>query len=467
MTSQTILQAPPEHSNITPPLTSENIKRLYAKIAIPMAFAMVISGMYNMVDAYFIAKYIGVDAFAAVSAVFPFQMLVIALGAFISNGASILVSQYWGAQKNHQAQSVINNAFTLVLLVSIVLSILVVSSTSQMLRAIGLSDQLLTDASAYFIPITLSAVLVLSLSLITDLLRAQTNMQALLLIILLGAVSNALLDFLFIVVFNMGISGAASATILCQFVGSVLGLKLLSSPNSLFKIAKLKISLDFEIISRFLSLGLPVFMSYLGASIVMLVVNTNIARSTLGDSEQLLAAYGIISRINIFIILPLIAISQASQTIIAHNFGAKHVLRVKKAGIAGALIATCYLSLMTLCLYLLPRQIITLFTQQESLIEQAQTIAGIMFLLLPLSGISTISVAYFQATGKAKLALLLSTAQIYLFLLPGILLIGAKLELHNIWYAFPLTHCLSLLLAVSLLWTQQCKLKLQNLSYLN
>lgn len=467
MTSQAIDQGLPELSNNTQPLETESITRLYAKIAIPMAFGMVLSGLYNIIDAYFIAKFIGADAFAAVSAVFPLQMLIIAIGALISNGVSIVISQYWGAQKYDEAHKVLNNAFTLILLIAIVLAILIFCCTSQILNGISPTELLFTNAKAYFVPITLGAIFVLSLSLICDLLRAQTNMQGLFLIILLGALANVLLDYLFIVIGDMGVSGAAFATLLGQLMGIILGLKLLSSGKPSLQISTLRLTLNIDVIMRFLSLGLPVFVSYLGASIIMLLINSSIAHRALIDTEQLIAAYGIISRINIFLILPLIAISYASQTIMAHNFGANNAKRVKKAAITGGVVATCYLSVMTLCLYLLPRQIIDLFSQQESLISQTQSIAGIMFLMLPLSGVSAICIAFFQATGRAKLALTLSIAQIYLFLLPSILFILTQYELGKIWYAFPLSHCLSIVLTVTLLWTQKRTLKLAHMSYQN
>jgi putative MATE family efflux protein len=380
------------------------------------------------------------------------QMLVIALGALIGNGLSIIVSQYWGAKKDNQVQDVLNNAFTLILLIAIVLAVLVFSSGTEILSGMGLDSLLLADAKSYFVPITLGAIFVLSLSSICDLLRAQTNMQGLLLIIVLGAIANVLLDYLFIVVANLGISGAAYATLLGQLMGVIIGVRLLKGHKHGLDLTKLRINFNIGVIRKFVSLGLPVFISYLGASIVMLVVNMSIATSGLINKQDLLAAYGIVSRINIFIILPLIAISSASQTIIAYNFGAKNTTRLNQATMIGVAIATCYLSIMALCIYLLPKQIIGVFSQQESLFQQTQTIASVMFLMLPFSGTNAICVAYFQAIGKAKYALTLSIAQVYIFLVPGILLIHKIFDLSKIWYAYPLTHSLSFLLAVSLLW---------------
>ncbi len=465
MTSQALGRELPEPSNTKHALETESITRLYAKVAIPIAFGMVLNGLYNIIDAYFIAKFVGAEAFAAVTAVFPFQMFFIALGAFIGNGVSILVSQYRGAKKRAEANTVIHNAFTLIVIIAIILAILIVCCASQLLGAIGLTDLLLADAKAYIFPITLGAILILSLSLISDLLRALTNMRGLFLIMLSGAIGNVLLDYLLIVAGGMGVRGAAFATLLAQLAGVVLGVNLLRADKFFLDISRLRFTLSMNVLRRFLSLGLPVFISYLGASIIMLVISTSIAHRALVDTEQLIAAYGIISRIHIFLILPLFAISYASQTIIAHNFGASNGIRVKKAAITGVVIATCYLSVMTLCLYLLPRQIIGLFSQEESLITQTQSIAKIMFLLLPLSGISALCVAYFQATGKARLAMILSTAQVYVFLLPMLLFIVAKFELNDIWYAYPITQCLSIMLAATLLWTQKRKRGLHNLSY--
>jgi len=179
---------------------------------------------------------------------------------------------------------------------------------------------------------------------------------------------------------------------------------------------------------------------------VMMIINVSIAQHVNDSKEVLIAAYGMIGRINIFMILPLIAISQAVQTIIAHNYGANRLERVHKTAIAGLLISTSYLSVMTSILYLWPEQIFSLFSDDGHLIESAMTIANVMFSALPLVGLSIVSTAYFQAIGKAKVAMLISSVKVYLLLIPIIFWLTTQFEINVVWYAFPITECISFLL---------------------
>lgn len=455
-------QTHPKNNNKLNLLENEKLGLLFAKLAIPLVFAMMINGLYNLVDAYFVLHYVGAQAFAAVSAVFPFQLLIIALAALVGNGVSILLSLYWGGSKFVEANQVINNAISIIFTLSISLFFLAYLYIPNTLSQVGITKLLLNDALAYLTPIMSGAILVLALSLISDILRAQSNMTGLLLIILLGAISNIILDYLFIVVLNMGVFGAALATLTGQLLGVLMGLKILFKNKGHLKTLTLHLALNLNVIKKIIGLALPVFISYLGAALIMILINTIIADQI--DSEIIVASYGIISRINIFIILPLIAISQASQNIIAHNYGAKKNIRVQQATVTATLIASGYLSLTAIILYLFSGPIIGIFTNITAVIYYSQSIANIMFLVLPISGVNIISVAFFQALGKAKLAILLSSAQVYIFLIPIILLTSTYFEFNTVWYAFPLTQGLSFLLAAALFLTQKQKLDI-NISY--
>jgi len=424
---------------------------LFAKIALPIAFGMLISGLYNIVDAYFIAHYVGENAFAAVSAVFPLQMLLIAIAALIGNGVSIAISQYWGALKDSKAISVINNAITTILIVWLICALLSYVYKHTILTSIGITPVLFNYASAYFLPIMLGSIFLLMLSLICDVLRAQTNMAGLFLIILLGSIVNIALDYILVVTCSLGVLGAALATLIGQFLGIILGLQLLKKGRHAIRFPAITLALDLKVIKHFLHLGFPVFISYIGAALVMIIINFSISQYAETNKELLLAAYGIIGRINIFMILPLIAISQAVQTIIAYNFGANKLQRVQKSAIAGLLIATLYLATMTIILYLWPRQIFTLFSDSEPLIESATAIASIMFLALPLVGFSIIGTAYFQAIGKAKMAIVISSVKVYLLLIPIILWLAIQYDINTLWYAFPITEMIAFALFFLLL----------------
>lgn len=450
MTNLTKNRAVPDKTP-TNPLSTNNIYTLFAKIALPITFGMLISGLYNIVDAYFIARYVSENAFAAVSAIFPLQMLLIALAALIGNGVSIAISQYWGANNDSATKTVINNAISIILFIWLAVALLSYVYEHTILTSIGITPVLFTEASAYFLPIMVGSIFLFLICFISDILRAQTNMMSLFLIILLGAIINIVLDFLLVVVFNFGVLGAALATLTGQFFGIIVGLKLLKNGPYALRLSSLKLEMKFQVIKHFLSLGLPVFITYIGASLIIMIINIAITQHIGTDKELMLAAYGMNGRINIFIILPLIAISQAVQTIIAYNFGANQLHRVKEAALAGICIATSYLLVMTVILYSLPHQIFALFSDNKQLIQQATAIANTMFLALPLVGLSIVTTAYFQAIGKAKIAMLISSVKVYLLLIPTILWLIAYFDISTVWYAFPLTEVIASLLLLLLL----------------
>jgi putative MATE family efflux protein len=451
------MPAPPPEN----PLGTENIYKLFAKIALPISFGMLISGFYNIVDAYFIARYVGENAFSAVSAVFPLQMLLIALAALISNGVSIAIGQYWGAKKASRATDVINNAISFILFMWLIITVVSYVYEHTILTTIGIPPTLFTDASAYFLPIMLGSIFLFLLSIICDVLRAQTNMSGLFLIILLGSILNIVLDFLFLATFGLGVFGAALATLIGQFFGIIVGLKLIKKGRYGFKLLGFKFDIKLVVIKHFLSLGLPVFISYIGAGLIMMIINIAITQHIGGNKESLLAAYGIIGRINIFTILPLIAISQAIQTIIAHNYGANNRRRVQETALAGFFIATSYLVALTIVFYSLPQQIFALFTDNTHLIQQATGIANTIFLALPLVGLSAVSTAYFQAISKSKIAMLISFTKIYLLLIPIIIWLASNFNMDIVWYAFPATEvitCLLLLILIKVFVLKQRKM---------
>lgn len=435
-------------------LTNESPTRIgvlksYLRFAMPMTIAMLLNGLYNLVDAYFIANYVGENAFAAVSTIFPFQLFIVACALLISNGVSIMVSQFFGANKKEQAQNVVSSASALIVIVSIVVACLAHVSGEEIMLLLGVTSVLENDASHYFYPIAYSAVLILTLSLLSDILRAQANMAGLFLIILVGALCNIALDYLFIVLLNLQVMGAALATIIGQSIGIVLGIWFIKKESGQLSLELGKLVLKLRLTSQFLAVGLPTFLTYLGGVIVMITINWMIANTASLDSEMTLAAYGIIGRLNIFIILPLIAISQACQTLVAYNHGARETLQVRYSTQVGIFLATLYLSLISLILFMFPSQIAGVFTDKLNLISYTREIGSITFMLLPLAGLSVITLATFQATGKAKAATYLSTIKVYGLVLPMLWLLKSNFTVDYIWYAFPIAECMILLFIIS------------------
>lgn len=451
---------PPEKPKTNDPLTSTPLPSLFFKMLLPITLGMVINGLYNLIDAYFIGVYVGSTGFAAVSSVFPIQMLGIAIAAMIANGTSILVSQVWGASELNRLALTLRATAILVVVAAVIFPAIILSNMEGILPTIGVTPLLLQHAKAYLLPITAGSFLLFSLFTCSDILRAIANLQGLLVVILIGALSNIALDYLVIVVLDMAVAGAAYATLLSQALGLGVALYLLTkNPGNLRNALTcndnetnkqketsrppLQLSELITTTGKIISYGSPTLFTYIGAVLVIALVNSTLANTGGMNKETWISAYGIISRINIFLILPLIAITNTCQTLAAHNYGAKQHKRVQISLNIGISVGLGYLLLMMLLIFGLPESLMRLFSKDTRVIENGVHISSIIFLLLPMVAISSIGIGFLQAIGQARTALMISFIKIYLVLTPLLLLIPTQMKTMDIWYAFPLSEFLT------------------------
>jgi putative MATE family efflux protein len=441
----------PVKSAPTDNLATDPIGRLFGKFAIPMAIGMLINGLYNLVDTFFIGQYVGANGMAGVSIVFPLQLISIALAAMISNGTSAIVSRHLGAKNFDGAVVTAANAFSLMLGAGVLIPLIMLTFMTDLLTLMGVSDILMPYAKDYFGPVIGGVVLLFCSSLITDLLRAEGKMNGLFAVILVSALGNIALDALLIAVLGWGVQGAAIATLLAQSLGLAVGLSFFIRGKTHLPLPKPTLNPAAKVIGEILALGSPVLLSYLGASLIIALVNFTLANSSVGETEVLIGAYGVLGRINIFIIMPLIAMTHACQTIAAYNYGAGFTSRVDETVKTGMKVATVYLGTIAAIMLLFPRTVMSIFSDNVALINQGELIAQIMFIGLPLSGVGTMAVALFQAIGRAKWAAVISAGKIYFLLLPLVIILPKLHGTNAIWYAFPMADSVMFIFVCSLL----------------
>ncbi len=431
-------------------LLAQPVNTLLMKMAMPMVIGMLINGLYNLVDAFFVSRYIGSQALAAVSIVFPLQMIIIALATTISNGTSILVSRYMGAGRLFKVNAIVINAVQLIVVFSLSIATLSLLFNPALQQLLGVPEALKSDVNDYFIPLATGSALVFTLSLFSDLLRAQGRMEALFVGILASAAANLVLDWLFIAVFEWQVLGAALATLAGQLLGCITGLIYLRRRSPLMPGYAPNCRVNISTAGQILALGLPVMLQYMGAALIIGVINALITSSLTPDNERWLSAYGLIGRLNIFVILPLIALTNVAQTIISFNHGSGHAERVEQTLKLGLKVNMAYLSVLALVLLVFPHALLAGFTDNRDIIDTGAKIARMMFLLLPLAGISFMTTAYFQGVGKAPQALLLTLTKVYLLILPLLFLIESNWGYQKLWYAFPAADIATVLLATVL-----------------
>lgn len=429
-------------------LSSPAILSVFLKLSVPMAIGMLLNGLHTLVDALFIAQFVGEQAFAAVSAVFPLQVALVALAALFANGASVLLSRSLGAGRAQDGQQIVSTGSFLAWLIAAIVALATWFGGPLLLAAMGLEHNLYADAWTYLMINGVGCLVLFNLSVVADVHRGLGRSNTLFLIILLGALANIALDILLVILLNWGVTGAALATLISQALAWWYGIRALNSRPELRQALRPYWYRGWG--RRILLQGLPVTLMYLGGALVMLTCTVQIARLAAEQGESMLAAYGLLGRISIFISLPMIAMTHSCQTLTAYHAGAGSKRLAKQSIKVGLLSTSGYLSLMALLLMLAMQSIAGLFSDNPLQVHMATDIAGLLYLALPLAGISAVAIAALQALGKPHLALVLSLAKTYLFMMPMLVLLACWAGLDMMWYAFPGAELLSVTLVLCL-----------------
>jgi putative MATE family efflux protein len=429
-------------------LDSERIGRLLVKMAMPAFIGMFVQTTYNVVNTIFIGHFVGTEAIAGLSIVFPLQMFAMGLGMMVGIGGLSVISKSIGAGDNARAERALGNCITASIVISLLVMILIMPFMDFWLPLIGASDAVLPYAHDYLI-IIMSATIFNTLGMaLMNLIRAEGNTRVGMTAMILGAVLNIILDAIFIIWLKMGVQGAALGTVIAQTAAMIYMLSYYLSGSSYLKIHKGNFAPDLKILKSMLAIGSASFVQTVGSSISgMILIHGVVAYG--GDIA--LSAFGVIQRVMMFSNMPALVIGQGLQPILGYNYGAKRYhLAIK--GIYLAYGASTVLSTAAfIVVYLFPGLIIRIFTSDPQLIEAGIYAARLAFLALPLMGLVMVSQMIFQALGRAVQAFIAAVARPILFLIPAVLLLSRFWELDGVFLSLPVADLLTFLLAVILL----------------
>ena len=431
-------------SKNTSHLGTKPILGLFFGMAAPIAVGMMVHGLYNVVDAIFVTRAIGVNAMGGISIVFPIQMFIFALATLVGSGMASIVARQLGAKQDKKANATIDMAFRLGLTMAIVLTLGIYLNIDSLLHFLGVSDALWPYAYDYLVPLVLlSFPIVLVSSIPGDLLRAEGKAMLMMIGMVSSALLNILLDAVFIFVLDMGVEGVAYATILSQIFATGVMLYFIFGGKTQLKLRPFAYQMDWSIVKDITILGVPILISHAGVSVFIGLTNYTVAQFYDVDSDLYVSAYGLIGRLMIFFILPAIAMTISFQTIAGYNYGAKHYDRVLATIKVGVTASLCYGLGVSALMLLIPHQIIGIFTQDQALLATTAGIAFWSFLLFPLANAHSVISSLFQALGKARHAIFLSSLRIYLILIPALLVLPKIYGIDGIWYSFPLADVIA------------------------
>lgn len=415
------------------PLRTESIGKLLIQFSIPAIVGMMVNALYNVVDRIYIG-WLGPLAMTGIGLNLPFMTILMAFGMLIGIGGGANISIRLGQGKRNDAERILGNALTLLILIMAVVSVVGLAFKVPLLYQFGASDATIGYANEYITIILFGAIFQGVGFGLNNIIRAEGSPKIAMFTMLIGAISNIILDPIFIFVFDMGIAGAALATIISQFISAVWVLRHFLSGNSKLTLKKANLKLDSEIIISTFSIGMSPFFMQIAASIVTIVSN-NALKNTGGDIA--IGAMTVINAIAIMFMMPIFGLNQGSQPIIGYNYGAKQYDRVKqtlKLAIlaASSICLVAFISTQFFTIYL-----VKIFNRDPELVSTATQGMKIFLCMMPFIGFQIISANYFQAVGKAPKAMFLSLLRQVIVLIPMLIILPKFFGLTGVWMAGP------------------------------
>jgi putative MATE family efflux protein len=409
---------------------------------------MAVMTLYNVVDTIFIGHYVGPLGIAGLSIVFPIQMLSIGIGQMTGMGGASLVSRLIGAGNVPRAERTIGNAITANIVLSVTLMVAGLVNPDFWLRLMGSSVTILPYARDYMTIILIGMFFMTFAMALNNLIRAEGNARIPMTGMIIGAVLNIILDAVFIIPLDMGVKGAALATVIAQLISVLYFMNYYFSGKSFLKIHSRNLIVEWNILKAILAIGIASFARMLAGSLSAIFVNRMLV---IYGGDYAVSAFGIINRIMMFAIMPGIVIGGGLQPILGFNYGAKRYNRALQVIKIAMVAATACCVVVFMVLYFVPEPFIRIFTTDNELIALSSYAAKRLFLALYLIGFMMVGSLVFQSVGKATQSFVTAIARPFLFLIPMIFILPRFLQLDGVWLAFPIADALTFLLTFILL----------------
>lgn len=405
-------------------LGTEPLGKLLFKLAVPSVVAQIINMLYNIVDRIYIGHMAegGSLALTGLGVCMPIIMVVSAFAALVSMGGAPRASIAMGRGDNSAAEYILGNCFVLQIIISAILTSALLIWDRELLLAFGASPDTIEFAVGYM-DIYATGTIFVQLTLgMNAFITAQGFSKTSMYTVLIGAVSNIILDPVFIFGFDMGVQGAALATVISQCISCVWVLFFLSSEKTILKLKKENMHLKAKVILPCLALGLAAFIMQSSESIISVSFNTSLLKY---GGDIAVGAMTILSSINMFAMLPLQGLGQGAQPIVSYNYGAKDAKRVRGAFRLLLKSSLIYATALWLIIMLLPQVFTSLFTTNAELAAFTQSAMRRYFAVMLMFGIQIACQMTFTAIGSAKSSIAVAVVRKFVLLLPLIYLMPA------------------------------------------
>ncbi len=417
--------------------------KLIMSMGVPTLIAQIINLLYNIIDRIYIGHIpdVGAVALTGVGLALPMIVIISAFSAFVGAGGAPLSAIALGRGDKDEAEKILGNGFSLLLIFSACLMILFFIVKGPLLYAIGASDATFPYANEYMTVYIFGTVFVqISLGM-NPYITAQGHSKIAMLSVLIGAVLNIALDPLFIFAFGMGIKGAALATVISQFVSAVWIFRFLMKKERAIGIRRKNLKIEKRIIAKIMSLGISPFIMQATESMISIVMNSGLQKY---GGDVYVGALTIMQSVMQFVSIPVGGFTQGVQPIMSYNFGAGNKQRVKKTYFTMFIMVMTYTVLFTGTIMLFPEMFARLFTNDRELIRLVSKVLPVFICGMLIFGIQMTSQNTFLALGQAKISLFIALLRKVILLIPlALILPWITKDAMFIYYAEPISDILS------------------------
>ncbi len=422
---------------------TDQITPLLFKLSIPAMIGMISNALYNVIDTVFVGHGAGALAIGGLTIAFPFQLIIGAFALMYGVGVASVISRKLGEKKPEEAVAAASNAFLLTFITSLLILLIGEVFLTKILLFFGATEDILPHAIDYMRIILLGAPFLSFSMCANNILRSEGAAKIAMNIMLIGTLLNVILDPIFIFIFDMGIKGAAIATIISQMTGSLYALSFFIKGKSSLKFELKYFKLKLIYIKEIILLGLATFIRQIGTSFMALAVN-NMVKIYGGDFA--IAAFGMVNRFLTLVLMPIFGMNQGLQPIIGYNFGAKQYDRVKQVLKVAIFITSSIGFIFSIVAFIFPEVLLKMFTTDPNLLQISSQALRIIISTMVLLGLQSCGTTYFQAIGKSIPSIFLGMSRQFIILIPLVLILPRFFGLIGVWFAFPSADILASLI---------------------
>ena len=435
-------------------LGTQPVRSLLMKYALPGIIAMTATSLYNMVDSIFIGHGVGAMALSGLTVAKPFMDICAAFGSLVGVGASSLVAIKLGEKDYRSANDVLANVILLNVLLGALVMVVGLYWLDPILYAFGASDVTISYARDYMEIILWANILTHIYYGLNSMLRSIGHPKVAMFSTIVAVVANIILDPIFIFALDMGVRGAALATVLSQAIAVVGQMVVFLNPKEVIYFHRGIWRLKRDITMRALGIGTAPFLMHLAACFVVIVLNNQLKRY---GGDMAIATFGITNRFMFFFAMVVMGLNQGMQPIVGYNYGAKLYDRMIRALKLTAICATCVMGMLWLFGLIWPEGFIRLFTHDELLIAQSIAPARVMLCTMVMVGFPMVVGNFYTSIGMSGKAIFLSLTRQVLLLIPSILLLPLLFQtvevspIWGVWWSLPICDALAAIIAAIVL----------------